>query len=87
MSNIVMYTGNLCQYCAMAKRLLASKQVAFTELNIDESTELRAEMMQKTNRRTVPQIYIDDLHVGGFDELYALEKARKLDALLAGLGC
>ena len=87
MSNVVMYTANVCQYCSMVKRLLARKQVTYTELNIDESTELREAMMQRTKRRTVPKIYIDDFHVGGFDELHALEKAKKLDALLTGPGC
>ncbi len=65
----------------MAKRLLDKKGVKYTEINVDNSG-LREEMMAKTQRRTVPQIYIGDLHVGGFDELYALEQQKKLDDLL-----
>jgi len=66
----------------MAKRLLDKKQATYTEINVDAKAGMREEMMQKTKRRTVPQIYIGDLHVGGFDDLYALEQAKKLDALL-----
>jgi len=66
----------------MAKRLLDKKRATYTEVNVDNQTGLREEMMRKTKRRTVPQIYIGDLHVGGFDELYALEQQKKLDALL-----
>jgi glutaredoxin 3 len=66
----------------MAKRLLDKKGATYTEINVDTQTGLREEMMRKTKRRTVPQIYIGDLHVGGFDELYALEQQKKLDALL-----
>lgn len=67
----------------MAKRLLDKKGVSYTEINVDAEPQLRAEMMRKTNRRTVPQIYIGDFHVGGFDELYALEQQKKLDGLLS----
>lgn len=67
----------------MAKRLLDRKGVKYTEINVDEKLGLREEMMVKTKRRTVPQIYIGDLHVGGFDELYALERQKKLDDLLS----
>lgn len=66
----------------MAKRLLDKKGVSYTEMNVDAIAGLREEMMAKTKRRTVPQIYIGDLHVGGFDELYALEQQKKLDDLL-----
>ncbi len=66
----------------MAKRLLDKKGASYTEINVDSKPGLREEMMQKTRRRTVPQIYIGDLHVGGFDDLYALEQQKKLDALL-----
>jgi len=66
----------------MAKRLLDKKRATYTEVNVDNQTGLREEMMRKTKRSTVPQIYIGDLHVGGFDELYALEQQKKLDALL-----
>lgn len=67
----------------MAKRLLAKKEAPYTEINIDSSPHLREEMIRKSQRRTVPQIFIDDLHIGGFDELYALEQQHKLDTLLA----
>jgi glutaredoxin 3 len=67
----------------MAKRLLDKKGATYQELNVDTDPELRQEMMQRTKRRTVPQIYIDDLHVGGFDELRAMESKKELDQLLA----
>ena len=67
----------------MAKRLLDKKGAVYTEINVDTNPELRVEMMQKTQRRTVPQIYIGELHVGGFDELHALDQQKKLDPLLA----
>jgi glutaredoxin 3 len=82
MPNILIYTTKICPYCVMAKRLLDKKGVSYTEINLDGEPELREEMMRKTNRRTVPQIYIGDFHVGGFDELYALEQQKKLDELL-----
>lgn len=82
MSNIILYTANLCPYCTMAKRLLDKKGATYTEINVDSKPGLRQEMMQKTKRRTVPQIYIGDYHVGGFDDLYALDNANKLDSLL-----
>lgn len=83
MPAVLIYTTRICPYCIMAKRLLDKKGVRYTEINVDESPEIREEMMQKTNRRTVPQIYIGDVHVGGFDELYALDRDNKLDELLA----
>ena len=82
MPEILIYTTAICHYCVMAKRLLDKKGAAYTEINVDVQTGLREEMMRKTNRRTVPQIYIGDLHVGGFDDLYALEQQKKLDTLL-----
>ena len=83
MPKIQIYTTNICPYCLMAKRLLDKKGLHYTEINVDTNPGLREEMMIKTNRRTVPQIYIGDYHVGGFDELYALEQQKKLDDLLA----
>ncbi|SJM90675.1 glutaredoxin 3 [Crenothrix polyspora] len=82
MPEILIYTTKICPYCVMAKRLLDKKGVRYTEINVDSALGLREEMMAKTQRRTVPQIYIGDLHVGGFDDLYALEQQKKLDALL-----
>jgi glutaredoxin 3 len=66
-----------------AKSLLDGKHVAYTEVLVDQDPEKRAEMMQKTGRRTVPQIFVGSHHVGGFDELYALDKSGGLDPLLA----
>ncbi|WP_031433144.1 glutaredoxin 3 [Methylomarinum vadi] len=80
---ILIYTANICPYCTMAKRLLEKKGVAYSEINVDSQPGLRQEMMQKTKRRTVPQIFIDDFHVGGFDDLYALDQRKELDPLLA----
>ncbi|WAK03008.1 glutaredoxin 3 [Methylobacter sp. YRD-M1] len=83
MPEILIYTTSICPYCVMAKRLLDKKGVRYTELNVDRQPGLREEMMRKTQRRTVPQIYIGDYHVGGFDDLYTLEQQKKLDALLS----
>ncbi|PIB26538.1 glutaredoxin 3 [Amylibacter kogurei] len=84
MKNVVIYTGNLCGFCTAAKNLLSNKGVNFTEINVHSNPEKRAEMMQRSNGgRTVPQIFIDDLHVGGSDDLHMLERAGKLDALLS----
>jgi glutaredoxin 3 len=83
MPELIIYTSKICPYCIMAKRLLDRKEAKYTEINVDEKDGLREEMMLKTKRRTVPQIYIGDFHVGGYDELYALERQKKLDDLLA----
>ena len=78
-----MYSTAICPYCINAERLLASKGVQNIEkIRVDLAPEQRVEMMQKTGRRTVPQIYIGDKHVGGFDDLRALDLAGELDALL-----
>ncbi len=82
MSKIVIYTANLCPYCTMAKKLFDKKGVTYSEINVDAKPGLRQEMMQQTRRRTVPQIFIGNLHIGGFDELHALEMKKKLDSLL-----
>jgi glutaredoxin 3 len=84
-AQVIMYSTGICPYCVMAERLLKAKGVDNIEkIRIDLQPEQRAEMMQKTGRRTVPQIYIGDTHVGGFDDLSALERQGKLDALLQG---
>ena len=81
---ITLYTKDYCPYCVKAKALLAQKKQAFTEIDITHDEKLQAEMMAKSGgRRTVPQIFIGDTHVGGADDLYALNAAGKLDALLA----
>ena len=78
-----MYSTGVCPYCIMAERLLKTKGIDDIEkIRVDLEPQQRIEMMQKTGRRTVPQIYIGDTHVGGFDDLNALERAGKLDALL-----
>ncbi len=84
MANITMYTTAVCPYCINAERLLVSKGVKeINKIRVDLQPEQRMEMMQKTGRRTVPQIYINDKHIGGFDELRALDLAGGLDPLLA----
>lgn len=80
---VTMYTTTWCPYCVRAKTLLSKKGVAVTEVNIEEVDGARDEMVQKTGRMTVPQIFIGETHVGGCDDLYALESQGKLDGLLA----
>ena len=81
--NIQIYTSPLCGYCHAAKRLLQSKSVEFLEIDLANEPDRREEMVQRANGgRTVPQIFIDENHVGGCDDLYALERAGKLDLLL-----
>jgi glutaredoxin 3 len=77
-----MYTTAICPYCVRAKYLLDSKGVSFEEIRIDHNPETMQEMMQRSNRHTVPQIFIDDLHVGGYDDLAALEMSGRLNGLL-----
>lgn len=84
MKPVEIYTTPLCGFCHAAKRLLTQKGVSFSEVDVMEHPGRRAEMVQRANGgRTVPQIFIGDHHVGGCDDLYALERAGKLDALLA----
>jgi glutaredoxin 3 len=82
---IEIYTTPICPYCLRAKRLLEQKGVAYREIDVMRDGAARSEMIARANgRRTVPQIFVGDRHVGGSDDLYALEQAGKLDALLAG---
>ena len=82
---VKMYTSAVCPYCTRAERLLDAKGVTNIEkIRVDLDPEQKIDMMQKTGRRTVPQIYVGDTHVGGFDDLYALDQAGKLDTLLNG---
>jgi glutaredoxin 3 len=84
MANILMYTSAVCPYCMNAERLLVSKGVKdINKIRVDLQPEKRDEMIEKTGRRTVPQIFIDDRHIGGFDDLRALDLAGGLDPLLA----
>ncbi|PXX41872.1 glutaredoxin 3 [Undibacterium pigrum] len=82
-AHVIMYTTAVCPYCTMAERLLKSKGVDEIEkIRVDLEPGVREAMMKKTGRRTVPQIYIGDTHVGGFDDISALDRAGKLDPLL-----
>ena len=84
MANITMYTTGYCPFCNNAERLLESKGVTdINKIRVDESPELKVAMMEKTGRRTVPQIYINEQYIGGFDDLRALDLAGELDSLLA----
>lgn len=84
-AHVLMYTTGVCPYCVRAKQLLSARGVAaIEEVRVDLDPERREEMMQKTQRRTVPQIFIGDTHVGGCDDLYALDAAGGLMPLLAG---
>ena len=84
MIDVTIYTRQLCSYCARAKQLLEKKGVAFEEKDASHSPELRKEMMQRSNGgATFPQIFIGDEHIGGSDDMMALDRAGKLDAMLA----
>lgn len=84
MKNVIIYSSLFCPYCSMAKRLLDTKGVEYEEISVDWETAQREEMMQRANgRHTVPQIFIGERHVGGFDDLYALEQAGELEPLLS----
>ncbi|WP_425913916.1 glutaredoxin 3 [Pseudomonas sp. GWSMS-1] len=82
MKPVVIYSSDWCPYCTRAKQLLAKKGVAFEEIKVDGQPDVRAEMTRKARQTSVPQIWIGTTHVGGCDDLYALERAGKLDALL-----
>lgn len=82
---VVVYSSPFCGYCAAAKRLLSSKGVEFVEIDVLAEPARRTEMIERSGgRRTVPQIFIGDLHVGGYDDLQALESKGRLDQLLSG---
>ena len=81
---VIVYSTAVCPYCVRAERLLESKGVTVQKIRVDLDPEERIKMMERTGRRTVPQIYVGDTHVGGFDDLYALDQAGKLDPLLNG---
>jgi glutaredoxin 3 len=82
MTKVVIYSKANCSYCDWAKQLLDNKNVKYQEIRIDLEPEKKDEMIQLSNRRTTPQIFINDQHIGGFDDLSALEKAGKLNSLL-----
>lgn len=82
MAGVVIYSSNYCPYCIRAKMLLNAKEVDYQELVVDGEPALRAEMQQKSGRTSVPQIWIGDRHVGGFDDLWLLDSKGQLDGLL-----
>lgn len=84
MADITIYSSNYCPYCIRAKQLLGSKGLAFNEIVVDGKPALRAEMTRRAGRSSVPQIWINDVHVGGCDDLIALDRSGKLDTMLAG---
>jgi len=82
MPKVIIYTTKICPYCVQAKQLLQRKEVAFEEIRIDTGPEQLRIMLERSRRRTVPQIFIDNFHIGGFDDLLALEAGGELDPLL-----
>ena len=81
---VIVYSTAVCPYCVRAERLLEAKGVTVQKIRVDLDPEERIKMMERTGRRTVPHIYVGETHVGGFDDLYALDQAGKLDPLLNG---
>ena len=82
MAQVVIYTADYCSFCARAKALLRSKGVSFEEIDLSRNPGLREEIQQRTGRRTVPQIFIDSVPVGGFDEIKQLDEEGELDRML-----
>ena len=83
MNKVEVYSGDFCPYCVRAKSLLKKKGIDFTEYNVQKESDKRIEMLDRSNgARTIPQIFINDRHVGGCDELYALERRGELDSWL-----
>lgn len=83
MAKVIIYSSDWCPFCVRAKTLLSKKGADVEEIRVDGKADLRAQMAAKAKRTSVPQIWIGELHVGGCDELFALERSGKLDALLA----
>ncbi|WP_022955049.1 glutaredoxin 3 [Perlucidibaca piscinae] len=83
MAKVVIYTTHICPYCVRAKMLLQRKGVTYEEIDVSDDADTRQMLVQRTGRRTVPQIFINDQPIGGSDELHALERAGRLDDLLA----
>jgi glutaredoxin 3 len=81
---VTVYTSDWCPYCRRAKDLLTQKNVVFTEINVDDEPKFREEMIARSSRRTVPQIFIGDQHVGGCDDLVELDRSGGLDRLIQG---
>lgn len=83
-ADILVYTTGWCPFCMRAKALLDRKGYPYRELNVEDEPALREEMMKRSGRRTVPQVFVGETHVGGFDELNALDRAGRLDSLVHG---
>jgi glutaredoxin 3 len=81
---VTLYVSDWCPYCQRAKVLLTQKNVDFREVNVEDDAKLREEMITRSNRRTVPQIFIGDKHVGGCDDLFELDRSGELDRLIQG---
>lgn len=84
MNQVIVYSAEYCPYCTHAKELLKRNNIAFEEIRVDLNPELREEMITKSGRRTVPQIFINGQAIGGYSELYALEKQGQLNQLIKG---
>ena len=84
--NVTLYMSDWCPYCARARGLLTQKNVVFSEINVEDDLKFREEMIARSNRQTVPQIFIGDMHIGGCDDLFALESSGELDRLIQGAG-
>lgn len=85
MPDVIMYSTGFCPYCVRARMLLDRKGVSYTDIRVDVEPHLREEMIRRSGRSSVPQIFIDDLHVGGCDDIFALEHQNKLDPLLSAI--
>ena len=83
MAKVVIYTTSICPYCVRAKMLFQRKGVSYEEIDVSRDNDLRLKLMQQTKQRTVPQIFINEHHIGGCDDLYALDRQGALDPLLA----
>jgi glutaredoxin 3 len=81
---VTVYTSGWCPYCQRAKGLLTQKKVVFNEINVEDDVKVREEMIARSNRNTVPQIFIGDKHVGGCDDLFELDRSGELDRLIQG---
>ncbi len=82
---VTLYTSDWCPYCQRARELLAKKNVTLAEINVEDEPKFREEMIARSNRRTVPQIFIGDKHVGGCDDLFELDRSGELDRLIQGV--
>jgi glutaredoxin 3 len=83
---VTLYVSDWCPYCQRAKGLLTQKNIAFSEINVEDDVKFRNEMIARSNRRTVPQIFLGDKHIGGCEDLIALNDSGELDRLIQGAG-